>query len=291
MLKPEFALADFKDLAQRYSAALSTLEGWGVRIGDRSRLRMLVPDLEFLASGRIPKNAQAVAYLAHSVLEADEVADIVESLTESDVDAEVREKLKLLHKDPAIKRQAVNAPGRSSQFELFIRALLTRGGLGVEMSTPDLKLSTNDGKQILNLEAKRPQSSKNLEGNIKKALSQIDGEKPGAIVLGLDHLVFGNKDVIILESGDSFEDGSGHLIEVVSAWLSDQRRLVEKCIFESGVPIAGIVLIAKLPIVSHKAPVMGFACHLRAIRIAPVGSVEHQAFARLDEALDKAWRF
>ena len=226
--------------------------------------------------------------LAFSVMEADEIVDIVAHVSQGDVDAELLQRLRELPKDQVTKGASGTQRGRSSQFELYMRSLLVRAGLQVEMGTPDLLVS-NDAEEVTDLEVKRPISSNGLDPNVRKAISQISKRPNGSIVISLDHLILRGNGIIVREGAESIQDAATHLEQVTTVWLQKHRPIIMQRVSRSKASIGGLIFLAKAPVISETDRTIGFAFHLRVVGIPPPEAKAREGFGVVTEALQGVW--
>jgi hypothetical protein len=169
----------FKELLDQFNEAVDRLKGMGVKVGAGSRLGTYSAALELLAKGYLPKDVGEMVDLAYSVMEADEIVDTVAAIRESDLNPELRQRLRDLPSDHADKAaEGSTARGRSSQFELYVRSLLRRAGLGVEMSSPDLAV-TRSATRLTDLELKRPRTAQSLGWRFVRKSIGVPENLPG----------------------------------------------------------------------------------------------------------------
>lgn len=82
----------------------------------------------------------------------------------------------------------MNSPGRDTQFELFVRAMLVMGGVSVWIAEPDLRFLYN-GREV-GLAAKRVKRPKKLRRRFRDAVDQIERTgHSGFVAVNADLLV------------------------------------------------------------------------------------------------------
>lgn len=83
--------------------------------------------------------------------------------------------------------EEVDSPGRDTQFELFMRALLVMGEVPVRIAEPDLKFLYNG--QEVGLAAKRVKRPRKLRRRFNDGVEQIEKTGPGFVTINADLLV------------------------------------------------------------------------------------------------------
>lgn len=274
----------FKELLVRYKKALDTLEYLKIKVNETSRLILYLEKVKFLADGKIPKNRRELVVYSFIVIEVDEIIEIVESI-KSQKNQEIKERLKDIQKGTLIRTQNL-IRARSSQFELYLKAIIELGGVKCSLGSPDILAHVNDG--VLEIEAKRPNTN-GLERNLRKALKQLDKNNSGVIAFSLDHLILGNQNIIELEKGDSLEDGLLLLEKTVTEWLNKNKQKMLAILNEKR-SACSILLLVKVPVIGQNSHEMFFAHHLRTVRLPHLSTNScTEKTDILENALDKVW--
>lgn len=274
----------FKELLVSYKKALCTLEQLGIKINETSRLIQYVEKIKFLADGKIPSNRRELVDYSFVVMEVDEIVEIVNSI-KSQINQEIKERLKDIQKGTLIRTQNL-IRARSSQFELYLKAIIELSGVKCSLGNPDILAQVNLG--VLEIEAKRPNAN-GLERNLRKALKQLDKNSSGVIAFLLDHLILGNLNIIELEKGDTLKDGLLLLEKTVTEWL-DRNKQKMLAILNEKRSACSILLLIKVPVIGQNCHEMFFAHHLRTIRL-PHLSINSctKKIDILESAIDKVW--
>lgn len=179
---------DWQHLLDEYRAALDRLREWGIRIPGGCRLDEYEKELELLAE-RPSFSDDAWSTAAHFSMvrfrEADEVVEIVDSFPHGPGKAAKQRLQRLIKGRGHPDKEDESSKGRDTQFELYLRAVLAKGGLPAGLGSPDLQPRI-DGRR-LPIEAKRPKTAKRLDEHIHKAAKQVDkAGHSGVIAVSLD---------------------------------------------------------------------------------------------------------
>lgn len=295
MLSSEIlSVPEFKQILARYQKALQALKDWNIDIPDGSRLYCYEETIKYLASGGTGNSPKHFCDLMFQLIEIDEINDI--ALSELGVYQNSETVKKLTDIVHGLKIRSTNevAQPRSSQFELYIKALLNYSGLDcnfkpteIGAKTPDLTVKLKNKK--FDIEVKRPLSSKNILKNIvKKATSQLDITNPGMLILALDHILLGNHNVIELESGDSEKDCLNLLEKETTKWLSNNQIKLMK-IFNSKKSVCAILLIVKSPVYLGCLNKMLFVNHLRLVELKGYSIDNSKSVNFISKSLNSVW--
>ncbi|TDJ66891.1 MAG: hypothetical protein E2O37_01725 [Proteobacteria bacterium] len=278
----------FCALHDRYEQSLVRIKNWGISINESSRLNKYKADLVYLSKGNIPPDPKRLCDLTFSVIEADEIADIVSAEVDSNPSAEVLERMRDLPSDPYLKTNEAKAAGRSSQFELYVRALAKMGGLSCSMGSPDLTVKL--GEQDVQLEAKRPLGSNGVDSNFRKALNQLDKDNSGMIVMSLDHVLLGSHNVIQLEDGETAADGLSHLEKITTDWLTANRPSLDRRLKKKRSASALLFLI-KVPVYLGMLHKMFTAHHILYVRLREHSKNDKSTLIDgVENAINSVWR-
>ena len=283
----------FEKILIKYQKALQYLENWKIKIPKDSRLFNYEQSIKYLAAKGIGENPSHLCDLMFDLIEIDEISDII--LNENNIlsDNEIIIKLTDMVKGLQIKNIDEDPQARSSQFELYVRALLNMSGLDCyfnptqPIKTPDLTVKFGD--KDFDLEVKRPLSAKNLLRNtFKKACSQLDAKNPGILILSLDHVLLGGNNVIALEEGDSMEHSLKLLEKETTKWLDKNKKsLMQR--FKSEESVCALLLIVKVPVFIGHLDKMMFANHLRQINLKGFSKDNSKYVESISKHLDKVW--
>ena len=277
----------FGALHDRYDQSLVRINNWGISINASSRLNKYKTDLAYLSEGNIPPDPQRLCDLTFSVIEADEIADIVSVEVDSNPSAAVLERMRDLPSDPYVKTNEANAPGRSSQFELYTRALTMMGGLSCSMGSPDLTIKLGD--RSVQLEAKRPLGPNGVDSNFRKALNQLDKKNPGVIVTSLDHVLLGSHNVIQLEDGETEADGLSHLEKTTTKWLAVNRQSLDRRLKKKK-SASALLFLVKVPVYSGMLHKMFTAHHMRSVRLDGYSKKDtSELIDKVEHGIDSVW--
>lgn len=276
----------FSIVLAKYKSALERLEEWGVRIHRNSRLRRYEDDLRFLSGSGVPSSPQALCDLAFSLIEADEIIEIA-TIDSSQPSNAVYERLRQISKDPYIRTNSTESPGRNLQFELYVRALLIHGGLECSMGTPDITAIVQG--QTLDIEAKRPMSENGVDRCVRKALDVLSRKSPGIILMSLDHVLLGDNNVITLEEGDVENDGLKLLETETTRWLSVNKPILLQRLLKKRSACAMLFLV-KVPMFAGTLHQMYILRHLRLVKILNLSdSAQLELVDEMDQAISSIW--
>jgi len=284
----------FKQILVTYQKSLHSFKNWNIDIPENSRLYCYEKVIKHLIDKGVGNNPSHLCDLMFYVIEVDEINEIV--LNEGDIapDNETIKKLTDIVKGSEIKNIDEESQPRSSQFELYIKALLNISGLEcnfkptqIGIETPDLTVKLdNEGFDI---ELKRPLSPKNiLRNTIKKASYQLESENPGMLILSLDHILLGNHNVITLENGDSIDDYLKLLEKETTKWLDENKRKFMKR-FKSDKSVCALLLIVKSPVFPGSLNKMAFANHLRLIKLQGFSKDNSRHVESISNSFDVVW--
>ena len=274
----------FQELLKRYQDALIVLRNLGIKINTNSRLIQYVDKVKFLADGRIPNNRRELVDYSFIVMEVDEVVEIVESI-KLPIDAEYRERLNDIQKGVLIRTQNL-IRARSSQFELYLKAIIELSGISCSLGNPDILAEIKS--DILEIEAKRPNQN-GLESNLRKGLNQLNKNNSGIIAFSLDHLLLGNNKIIELEKDETFKDGLIFLENTVTEWLETNKKKLQKILNEKK-SACSILFLIKVPIIGQTAHEMSFGHHLRLVQLNSLSTKScMEKTNELNNAIDKIW--
>jgi len=284
----------FKQILSTYQTTLQRLKIWNINIPEDSRLYVYEKAIKHLSDKGAGDNPSHLCDLMFYVIEIDEINDIV--LNEGDItpDNETIKKLSDMVKGPEIRNIDEESQPRSSQFELYIKALISMSGLEcnfkptqIGIETPDLTVELNN--ENFDLEVKRPQGPKNiLRNTVKKASSQLDAENPGMLILSLDHVLLGSNNVITLDSGDSIGDSLSLLEKETTKWLGkNKKKLITR--FKSKKSVCALLLIIKSPVYLGSLNKMAFANHLRLIKLQGFSKDNLRHVDSISNSLNTVW--
>ena len=180
----------FDETLAKYSNALEKLVSFGIRISDSSRLRGYQRRLETVLKqpGDLLKMSVASMYkILFDFREMDELIFIIDSFTNEPASTEL-ERLRLLPRGTENPDAESSAKARDAQFELFLRAMFVQANIGIEMGSPDLRVS--EGQVTFPIEAKRPGSSRRFDDLLRKAINQLQRQGSyGIVAISLDHVI------------------------------------------------------------------------------------------------------
>lgn len=284
----------FKKILVKYQQSLQSLRNWNINIPEDSRLYCYEKAIKHLADKGVGNNPSHLCDLMFHVIEIDEINDIV--LNEGNIvpDNKTIQKLTDMVKGSEIKNIEEESQSRSSQFELYIKALLNISGLEcnfkptqIDIETPDLTVKL--GNENFDLEVKRPLSPRNIHRNtVKKASSQLDAENPGILILSLDHILLGSHNVITLENGDSINDSLSLLEKETTKWLDENKiKLMKR--FKLDKSICALLLIIKSPVFLGSLNKMAFANHLRLVKLQGFSKDNSRHVESISNSLDVVW--
>jgi hypothetical protein len=145
-----------------------------------------------------------------------EICNIIDAIENSDLDEKiVKGKLCDVSKGNYLlsEEDSDNTKARDTMFELSLLSFLKKNGLNARLCEPNPDIQLTSNNFIYNIECKRPQSSRSLERNIKKAMKQLKRTTKGncvpTIALSLEQILLGQtlleerkKSDLILDSKD-----------------------------------------------------------------------------------------
>ena len=175
----------FENLLQEGQALLAALRARGLVKGAGSRIEMYVRVLDealhFQTHRRLRKGFLGLHHAAYELMQL----LMIWSAFRSDVVLPRRFEAIVSGEYAAFQNSREDDPGRAAQFELYLAAVLRKGGLVVAVDTePDIIANVN-GMRIA-IAAKRPQSMSAVRKALKGAARQIRGVGlPGFIALDL----------------------------------------------------------------------------------------------------------
>lgn len=274
--------ATYANMNERLITGIERLQSWDIPVNPSSRLRGYVRLLERSSEGDIPSSLKALCNLAFQVMEIDEILDILDQ--ESDApDEQALKRLHELPKGALVRNTSGNNLGRNFQFELYVRALLLRAGLPCRLDEPDLVVDEYDDARAIYLEAKRPQNANSFTKNFKKALNQLNPKAPGIILMSLEHVLFGDNNVVQLEEKDDFESGLRLVENHTQAFLESKKSDVISLIRKKPRASALFVLV-KVPVLLGINRFFQSAHHVKLIKFTDNENVD-----RFDQALERVW--
>lgn len=283
----------FKQILVKYQQSLQSLRNWNIDIPEDSRLYCYEKAIKHLADKGVGNNPSHLCDLMFYIIEVDEINDIVLNEGNTLPDNETIEKLTDMVKGSEVKNIDEESQPRSSQFELYMKALLNISGLECNFKptqsgeTPDLTVKLDN--ENFDLEVKRPLSPKNIHRNtVKKASSQLDAENPGILILSLDHILLGNHNVVTLEDGDAIDDSLALLETETTKWLNEnKRKLMNR--FKLDKSICALLLIIKSPVFLGSLNKMAFANHLRLVKLQGFSKDNSRHVETISNSLDVVW--
>jgi len=271
----------FEQQLQRFEAVLDRLDGWGLRVSDSSRLHTYRVRLEEVANDPSPYVEERVAdQLIFDLREIDEICEIVEAFGGSPGDMEM-DRLRLLHEGHEHPDAPSADRARDAQYELYLRAILTKGGLDVALQEPDLVARFGD--HSLNVAAKRPTSVRALDDRLRSATKQLDRcAGVGIVAMSLDQIVRERDHLLVVPDMAALQPA---MADAVALFLLEHRNLIARR--ASRRPPAAILFTTRLPgrasATNHS--VLGTSLHTELF--APPGSSDREAAMNLAGAIER----
>lgn len=250
-----YQFSSHEEILRRYRRALSALREWGILVPPGCRLTAYEERLAGRATRLVPYVPE------HEIIEAmfdfrevDEIIDIVESFPKGP-GATARERLSKIpagseHPDDEIESQA-----RDAQFELYLRAVLRKGGLRVALGQPDLQVRL--GGEWVPVEAKRPKSEARVDDRLRKGISQLETQVHGGFVaMSLDLVLRPSNQHMVGVSRQALEIGLQQIMfDFIGANLAKIARRV------AGRPVHGLCFAARIPGCLHDLSEMWLISH------------------------------
>ncbi len=205
-----------------YKQALEKLRSFGVKIPDQSRLISYQRGFEEVLRQQgdlLFSSEEDAARILFDFREMDELINIVESFGGEPSSSELQ-RLRLLPEGTDYPDHGTSTRARDAQYELFLRAMYSRSGLDIQMGSPDLLLS--DGRIIIPIEAKRPNSPSRLDDRLREAVHQIENqERFGVIAISLDQVIRPRGGFLVVEDQSKLASAVGGLVR---AYMLENTR-------------------------------------------------------------------
>ena len=232
------------DLLERVAAladgALATINGWGVRVQETSRLEQASSVLRATAAaGRVEPNSAAVTPVLRALWVAADFADIAAYLPESRVKS-IRVELQAALSGELWPDKGSRQP-LQLQTQHWIGAMLLHSGLETDHAVYSAKREVKipeffvrDGLQRIGVEVKRPESRRRVQTVVAEAMEKFASHRCfGAIVLEITDCIQGSS------AGELEAEAVAVMREAHGAVWNDQRGEYrpgfEKLIYLGGV--------------------------------------------------------
>lgn len=195
------------EFLEAYRNALDRLREWDIRVPPGCRLLEYERRIGKLTDAPLPQATLAEADQAmFDFREADELIEIVDSFPRGP-GSTARERLQDLIGGTSHPDDEGHSPARDTQYEMYLRAMLWKGGITAAFGNPDL-LPRVEGRRVP-IEAKRPKKLENIDGCLRKGVRQVEGTgASGLISLSLDLAVRPEHEYMIAGSREAVEQGA-----------------------------------------------------------------------------------
>lgn len=234
-----------EEALSRLEAGLARLEGWELSPPPGSRLRTYRDRLRTaMAAPDHIVSPELATKLQFDFREVGDFLDILESFPDGPTATE-QLRLRVALGDDDHPDRGSSTKARDAQFELRLRAMFRRSGLGVAMEEPDLVLYSESLR--IPVAAKRLQSATRFEDRLRSGISQLQQQPDeGIIALCLDQAIRPRGRWLVVPDKDLLAPTvEAHMKE----FLRPRLQVITKRL--SGKRAAGVLLALSIP--SHSA--------------------------------------
>ena len=271
----------FADQLRRYEATLDRLTALGLRIAQSSRLHAYLGRLRQVTNDPSPFVSVALAnQLTFDLREIDELIEIVEAVAEAPTPAEL-DRLRLIQKGHETPDEPTADKARDAQYELYLRAVLAKGGLDVEFHEPDLVV-TAAGRKV-HLAAKRPTSLARLDDRLRDAIGQVARYPgPGIVAISLDQIIRPRKGLLVVPTTAALQPAVADLVDL---FLFENRLSMSRRV--AGKALAALFLTTRLPglATATNHSVLGTSLHTEVL--VPPGTPDYDAVIAIFDAVQR----
>jgi hypothetical protein len=271
----------FHEQLQRYERTLDRLTALGLRPAPSSRLNAYLQRLRQVSEDPNPfVNLELQDKLTFDLREIDELTEIVEAVPEEPAAVELN-RLRLVQKGHENPDNSTADRARDAQYELYLRAILAKGGLSVELREPDLVVRVL-GRDV-HIAAKRPTSLARLDDRLRDAVSQVEQHPPpGLAALSVDQIIRPRQTLLVVPTMADLQKAVRSLVE---QFVYDNRHSMARRLRGKG--LAALLLTTRLPgrAASTNHSILGTSLHTE--MLASRGTGDHAAVLVIFDAAQR----
>lgn len=268
----------FTSLLGRYTAALGSLQNWGIAISPSSRLRAYEKGLDEAIRNPNPYVEAAFAHqMMFDLREIDEIIEIVGSFGASPSENELK-RLRLLSAGTDLPDDDATARAREAQYELYLRAVLSKAGSAI-LGDPDLMVAIEG--ITFPIEAKRPGSLPRFDDRLREAVGQLEARgNKGVVAISLDQVLRPRGHFVKVPTREALPKATFSLLQ---EFADGQQGVIRKRVENR--PVTALLLTARIPATVEAEGLLslGSALHIEAF-VMP-GHGDYRVIAALRNAL------
>ena len=194
-----------------------------------------------------------------------------------------REKLRAMLGGPEVEGDEKNPVARNTQFELYVGAVLSLGGVSLDLAEPDLTFHYLG--RMTGIAAKRVRSPAQLAKRVKDAVKQVQSAgMPGFVAVNVDRLIADTETKLPVEA---VLDERLPAVQIVDSYLHEHQEIRGSLVFGRE---------ARWDF-TREPPKLGLG-HYQRVRILPATQQEkcdgdafwREVLARIRENFDRIWK-